>query len=738
MKDIFRKIKEYWILLGESIYSGTRLERNLVIDSWIGLIIAVVGTIMSVLNIVQKKGVVSISTIMIALCGIAIFVLARYFKNRQAAIWVASFFCIFIFTWYVVTGVNEGFAILWTLLVPLALSYFANVKQGILMSIYYELLFVVLFYTPLREHFGQYYTETFMYRFPVLYLCGAILNTVAMVQYHVTSLKQISYEKKLKEAAETAISADLAKSRFLAQMSHEIRTPINAVLGMNEMILRETKDDNILEYAHNIDDAGDTLLTLINSILDFSKIEDGKMELVPVEYETAVLIHDLVISIEARASSKELDFRADIDETLPSAMFGDDVRITQIIMNLLTNAVKYTDEGKVVLSVKKGAEADGQVELLVSVSDTGIGIREEDKARLFVSFERLDQEKNRHIEGTGLGMSIVTKLLEMMGSSLEVESVYGEGSTFSFRLLQKVVDPTPLGDYREQIEKKNADKPKELLHAPSARILIVDDNEMNIKVAKGLLKLFSIVPDTATSGRETIERMKESSYNIVFLDHMMPVMDGVETLKVLKENELIPDETSMIVLTANAVVGAREKYLKLGFRDYLSKPIVLDELAEKLREYLPAEMLVSEPAAEAPAEPEDDFEIMEFIPDDPHGDEDEAYDLEKLAKEGFDVEAGQKFCGGDRAFYMEMLSDYRKEYENKSSTLNALFEDRNWKQYETLVHALKTTSRTIGAGEMAELALRLEQAAEEENEELIASDHPELMRLYKETVDRLQ
>ena len=769
-KSLYGKIKEYWTLLGENIYSGRRLERNLMIDGWIGLIIAIVGTGMSILNIVQHKGMVSLSTILIAICGIAIFVLTWFCKKRQAAIWVASFFCMVIFTWYAVTGVNEGFAILWTLLVPLAISYFASVRQGIIISVYYELLFIVLFYTPLRIHFGQFYTETFMYRFPVLYLCGMVLNTIAMVQYHVTSLKQISYEKKLEEAAKTAISADLAKSRFLAQMSHEIRTPINAVLGMNEMILREAKDDTILEYAHNIDDAGDTLLTLINSILDFSKIEDGKMELVPVEYDTAVLVHELIISIEARARSKELEFQADIDTELPSMLYGDDVRITQVIMNLLTNAVKYTDEGKVVLSVKKGTEEDGQVELLVSVSDTGAGIREEDKEKLFKSFERLEEAKNRHIEGTGLGMSIVTKLLEMMGSRLELESVYGKGSTFSFRLLQKVVDPTPLGDYRDRIEKINANKTKdELFRAPSAKVLVVDDNGMNLKVAKNLLKLFGIMPDTAVSGKETLEKMAVSSYDIVFLDHMMPVMDGLETLKLLKEKSLVPAGTTMIVLTANAVVGAREKYLKAGFEDYLSKPIVLAELAEKLRTYLPAELLekagdtaeaVASEAAAAGDEPEimefgtDD--ILEFFPDDPYTEgrpgydperpEKEGcnteggpgYDLERLQKEGFNTAAGLEYCGGDRVFYEEMLSDYQKEYEHKSAELSRLIEEKDLKQYETLVHALKTTSRTIGAEDMAALALQLETAAGDNNEALLAAEHPKLMKLYKETADKLR
>nr|MCR5587129.1 response regulator [Lachnospiraceae bacterium] len=384
--------------------------------------------------------------------------------------------------------------------------------------------------------------------------------------------------------------ASEAKSVFLAQMSHEIRTPINVVLGMNEMILREAKNPDILEYSSNIDSAGNTLLTIINSILDFSKIEDGKMTIVPIKYDTASFIHDLVNTISQRADDKGLRFEVDVDENLPCAMIGDNVRVAQVIMNLLTNAVKYTEKGYIRFSIRLLEMKNDKVKFFVSVKDTGIGIKEEDTVKLFESFERLDEIRNHDIEGTGLGISIVTSLLNMMGSSLKVDSTYGVGSEFSFDLEQKVADSSPIGNLNERLKNRNRRiKKDDLFVAPNARILVVDDNEMNLKVIKNILKLFGIKPDLAESGNETLQYMKEKEYDIVLLDHMMPEMDGIETLKELKNRDLVPKSTYIVALTANAVVGARDIYLKEGFSDYMSKPVNVKSLADCLEKYLPEE-----------------------------------------------------------------------------------------------------------------------------------------------------
>ncbi len=427
-------------------------------------------------------------------------------------------------------------------------------------------------------------------------IVGLVIFIACIIMIYRTLTNMIRWQEKttqqIKASADAAIAAGKAKSQFLAQMSHEIRTPINAVLGMNEMILRESKDNAVLDYSSNIQTAGRTLLTIINSILDFSKIEDGKMEIVPVKYDTASMINNIVVSISERAKSKNLELIVSVDENLPSMLIGDDVRISQVIMNLLTNAVKYTEEGSVTLSFSDGGRKDGYIELITEVKDTGIGIRKEDMDRLFESFERLDEKRNHNIEGTGLGMSIVTRLLEMMNSTLQVESEYGKGSVFSFSLRQEIVDDTPVGDYEKRHSDKSRSNGEDItLKAPDAKILVVDDNLVNLKVAANLLKLCGIKPDTAMSGKAAIALAKRKSYHIIFLDHMMPVMDGIETLRVMKEEAVIDSQVVVIALTANAVVGARERYIEAGFDDYLSKPIDVHKLEDRLKKYLPAEVV---------------------------------------------------------------------------------------------------------------------------------------------------
>lgn len=398
----------------------------------------------------------------------------------------------------------------------------------------------------------------------------------------INTLKELELEKK------RADTANSYKSIFLANMSHEIRTPINAVLGMNEMIMRESKDDNILEYSANIQSSGRTLLSIINSILDFSKIEGGKMEIIPVRYNTAMVINDAINSVAERAKNKGLEFETDIDEGLPAVLLGDDVRIRQVIMNLLTNAVKYTEKGTVSFSVRRGEQTSREITLKVKVSDTGIGIRPEDMERLCESFERLDEGRNHDIEGTGLGMAIVGTLLKLMGSEIKIKSVYGEGSEFSFDLKQEILDPRPMGHYAQH----NVSETKEnrvwqvTLNAPEARVLVVDDTDMNLKVIHSMLGLFGIEPDESKSGTDAIEKMRNNTYDVVFLDHLMPIMDGVETLHKLNEEKLVPEGTAVIALTANAIEGAKEMYMKEGFDDYLSKPVSVEQLEKKLKEYL--------------------------------------------------------------------------------------------------------------------------------------------------------
>ena len=549
------------------------------------------------------------------------------------------------------------------------------------------------------------------------------------------SEQQKAYEAELLKLEKTAAdSANKAKGDFLAQMSHEIRTPINAVLGMNEMILRESNDQSILEYADNIQTAGKTLLSLINSILDFSKIEDGKMEIIPVTYDTISMIHNLMNSVSERAKAKGLTFTLHADPELPCRLVGDDVRVSQVIVNLLINAVKYTDTGSVTLEMRCKERSENHILLAVAVRDTGIGIRKEDMEKLFETFSRLDETRNRHIEGTGLGMAIVTKLLALMGSKLEVESVYGEGSVFSFELQQEIADAYPIGTDLERRSDPDSRKNKQYPQFPGARVLVTDDNDMNLKVAGNLLKLFGIVPDLALSGMQTIDRMQKNTYDIVFLDHMMPKMDGIETLEKLREKQLIPPETAMIVLTANAVIGAKEKYLAAGFQDYLSKPINLDQLCGKLSAFLSGKLPV-------PAAPEEDDEVMEFLPvsECQSPPEPEPPDFsEALTEAGFSAESGLRYCAGDLAFYRELLTDYANSYQKRMEELDTAWDAGDLKQYQTLVHSLKSISGTIGADDVSALAKLLEEAAKNGDTGYIAAHHRALAELFGKRTDALK
>ena len=527
------------------------------------------------------------------------------------------------------------------------------------------------------------------------------------------------YEAKLlvleKKAAD---SANKAKSDFLADMSHEIRTPINAVLGMNEMILRESKDDQILEYSSNIKSAGNTLLSIINNILDFSKIEDGKMNLVPVEFDIAELINNLVNAISERARSKGLEFHVEVDESIPSKIYGDDVRISQIVLNLLTNAVKYTETGSVTLHVKNSGTTDGDVKLRFEVADTGIGIKEEDLGKLFESFKRIEEKRNRHIEGTGLGISIVCKLLDMMNSKLDVESKYAIGSTFGFDLKLKVVDDTPVGKYDEKRKSALAAQSEEThIFAPDAKVLVTDDNGMNLKVAANFMKIFGINPVTCSSGKETIELMKKNKFDIVFLDHMMPNMDGMETLRVLKDENLL-DGASVIALTANAIAGAEDQYLKAGFDGYLSKPIMVKDIEKVLKKFLPAEVI---------------SDNQEAVPQKKTN----SMTLDKARELGLNVEAGLMYTCNEEDFYMDLLHDYAESASDKCSELSSYLEKDDLKNYEILVHSLKSASKTIGADEVSEKAKALEQASRDLDKDFVKANHDEFVKLFGELAQKI-
>ena len=540
----------------------------------------------------------------------------------------------------------------------------------------------------------------------------------------------------LKQQIELADSANRAKSEFLSNMSHEIRTPINAVLGMNEMILRDAKDKKILDYAGDVRSAGRTLLSLVNTILDFSKIESGKMEILPVVYDTASLVNNLVNSISERARDKGLKLVTAIDETMPCTMFGDDVRLSQVIMNLLTNAVKYTKEGKVTLSIKTKSRTEEEIELAVEVRDTGIGIRREDMDKLFESFERLEEKRNRNIEGTGLGMAIVSRLLQMMDSKLEVESKYGEGSCFSFVIKQRIIDAEPLGDYRERIrENQSRESEEECPRMEGARILVVDDYDMNLSVMRNFLGLYGIVPDLAVSGAEAIEAVNRKPYHIIFLDHMMPGLDGIETLARLREYHLLREGMIVIALTANAVVGARETYIEAGFDDYLTKPIEVKKLEETLLHYLPKELVHYDTAHGTDTETAGTPEGEEASEEEPAADDVLAEGLEKL---GVSVSDGLVYSADSMEIYREVLASFVEKSAERGDSLAADFEKKDWKAYQILVHSFKSGAKTVGAMEVSGQAKELEMAAKEENAAYIEEHHDSFLKQYRELTEGIR
>ncbi|MBQ2606043.1 MAG: response regulator [Clostridiales bacterium] len=530
------------------------------------------------------------------------------------------------------------------------------------------------------------------------------------------------YEAKILALEKAAAdSANKAKSDFLADMSHEIRTPINAVLGMNEMILRQSDDEQILEYSSNIKSAGNTLLSLINNILDFSKIEDGKMSLVPVEFDTAELIDALVNSVSERARAKGLELNIDVDRSVPSRLYGDDVRIGQVITNLLTNAVKYTETGSVTLRVRNNGTDGENVKLRFDVIDTGIGIKEEDLGKLFESFKRIEETRNRHIEGTGLGISIVCKLLEMMDSKLDVESRYAIGSTFGFDLKLRVVDAAPVGEAGSKTKTSAAKDKAEHLYAPSARVLVTDDNDMNLKVATNFLKIFGITPVTCSSGSATIELMRKEKFDIVFLDHMMPEMDGIETLRKLKD-EGLTEGAVMIALTANAVVGAEEQYLSAGFDGYLSKPITIEDIEKALAQYLPADIIGRN---------------EDISNNDQNNKENKSITIDTARQIGLNVDSALVYSCGDEDFYLELLTDYAEQASDRCAELTSYLEAGNLKDYEILVHSVKSSSKTIGADDLSELAKLLESAARDSDADYVRQHHDALVSGLEELKTRI-
>ena len=528
------------------------------------------------------------------------------------------------------------------------------------------------------------------------------------------SVEKARLADELEKAKIEAETANRAKSQFLARMSHEIRTPINAVMGMNEMILRESDEENVRQYAMNVKDSSALLLSIINDILDSSKIESGMMEIIPVNYNLGNLLNDMYNMLSLKANEKGLALEFNIDKSVPKGYFGDDKRIRQVLINLLSNAVKYTVKGTVTLELTHKL-SKGKATLYFSVKDTGIGIKEEDIEKLYGEFQRIDELRNRNIEGTGLGMPIVYKLLDLMGSELHVESEYEKGSIFSFELIQKVTNTEPLGDFLTKYEQDAPASPKENFTAPDASILVVDDNRMNLKVFTNLLKKTRIQITEAESGMQCIDLVKANHFDIIFLDHMMPVMDGIETLHKLREDKLC-EGVPVIMLTANAIAGDRERYISEGFDDFLSKPINPEKLDKIVIYYLNKnhKEIFSE-AMDKTVTLKSDDEIIQIL--------DENFPE-------IDTTKGLEACIQDKKFYIELFTDYVNL--NIKPELEDLLKSGDSENYRIKIHSFKSSSYSIGAQKIGDLAYEMEKISKKCLDNDIKEMQEELFRQYDE------
>ena len=579
----------------------------------------------------------------------------------------------------------------------------------------------------------------------------------------------VEYDKVRNEKAKLEV-ADKIQSEFFANMSHEIRTPINTVIGMNEMILRESHDDAVLSYAQDIQASGHALLSLVNDILDFSRIESGGIKLVPKAYELADILHDINSMVRFRAEWKGLRFSIIVDEDTPAVLFGDSFRVREVILNLLDNAIKYTEKGSISLSVsfremeiaeeedaektvqgnngvsiigpdsyllqteEKGTDYAKAVELCFTVKDTGVGIKESDQNLIFQKFQRVHAGWHQNVQGTGLGLPITHYLVNIMNGHIELQSKLGEGSSFSAYLPQLSLKEECIGNYEERYLKQKGNRRdyNKGFIASDAKILVVDDNELNVRLVQNLLKRTEVQMDVAFSGEECLEKMKENTYDIAYLDYMMPGMDGEETLKRIRElgiENRYGRSIPVIAFSSNMLPGMRQKYLNASFDAYLAKPVDGNELEKTLYTFLPENLIRKKSNEEFFESEMKQHNITENSEE------------EKILNR----EMGLKYCMQDEKVYREILTLFKESSAEKMQELETAFAGSDYVKYRLYAHGLKTTSLTVGAIQVSEDAKKLEHAAKQvvegvEKEEAmhyIRYNHKSFMRLYQRTVQEI-